>query len=188
MTSLYCKFCNLELKAKYSKKFCNSSCAAKYNNCRRSPRTTESKLKTSVTMKKIINTGKFNPQPPKHESIYCGPHTKITYKQCTHCKKMFWQKRWIVTCSKECRYQRSAFNNVKKQHIKFYNRFEQQTVTLHSNWEVIVAEWLDDNNVEWTRPMKSLVWHDGIKDRRYTPDFFIVKNNLFVDVKNPLKV
>jgi hypothetical protein len=137
----------------------------------------------------MIEAGQLNPAVPKSKKIYVGPHTKVKYKLCTHCQNGFWAtSRYCVTCSPECRYQRSAFNNVKKQHIKFYNRFEKQTVTLHSNWEVIVAEWLDTNNIEWARPKQSLAWNDGIKNRRYTPDFFIVKNSLFVDVKNPLKV
>ena len=47
-----CLQCNTPLPA-HNKKFCNSSCAAKYNNSRRKPRSVESKLKTSLAIKNL---------------------------------------------------------------------------------------------------------------------------------------
>lgn len=60
---------------------------------------------------------------------------------------------------------------------------------MHSNWEVQIANWLIEHNINWSRPIKTLTWYDDMNTkRRYTPDFFIPSLNLYVDVKNPLKI
>ena len=46
-----CLFCQKSIESKHAKKFCGSSCAAKYNNKNRPPRSEESKKKTSDVMK-----------------------------------------------------------------------------------------------------------------------------------------
>lgn len=189
--NIYCLNCNFNFISKNSnRKFCCKSCAASYNNKLRKPRTEESKKKTSVTMTRLISEGIIIPKKGNNkERKYIGPYTPIKRKNCTNCNKEFWAAKDKVTCSDLCRHERSAFNNVKKQHIKYFNRFDNEYVFLHSNWEVIVADWLDNENISWSRPKKILYWIDKEKKkRRYTPDFFIKRVNLYVDVKNPIKI
>ena len=186
-----CNHCSSIIKYESRKnKFCCKSCAALYNNKNRSPRTENSKKKTSLTIKRLISEGIIIPKKGKNKKRkYIGPYTPIKRKKCTNCNKEFWAAKDKVTCSDLCRHERSAFNNVKKQHIKYFNRFDNEYIFLHSNWEVVIADWLNDKNIPWSRPKEVLYWIDkDEKRRRYTPDFLIKSIDLYVDVKNPLKI
>jgi hypothetical protein len=53
-----CNQCQVELSRKDRRnKFCSRSCAATYNNSRRSPRSAESRQKTSISIKYKIANG-----------------------------------------------------------------------------------------------------------------------------------
>lgn len=191
MRNIYCQNCGVCFTTRETKaKFCSRSCAGTYNNSYRPQRTEESKRKTSTTILNAIASGKLIPRKGNcKEIIYFGPYTKVKMRECTHCKKNFWAARDRVTCSDECRRERSTYNNVKKQHIAYFNIFDNEHIHLHSNWEVIIADWLTENNIPWSRPYQILYWTDeNNKQRRYTPDFVIKSIGLYVDVKNPLKM
>jgi hypothetical protein len=51
-----------------------------------------------------------------------------------------------------------------------------------SNWEVIVAESLDANNIAWERPKQGFVWND--KGNKYYPDFYLPNYDVYLDPKN----
>lgn len=54
---------------------------------------------------------------------------------------------------------------------------------MHSSWELLVAKWLDENNVKWTRSVKYFLyeWNGSLK--RYFPDFYLEEFDLFIEVK-----
>ena len=57
-------------------------------------------------------------------------------------------------------------------------------VHLQSSYEIQYAEWLDKNNISWTRP-NPLLWLDANnKQHRYYPDFYLVNLDVFIDTKN----
>lgn len=61
---------------------------------------------------------------------------------------------------------------------------------MDSSWEVNIAKWLDEKQIEWTRDRKiNFLWTDknGIK-RRYYPDFYLPKLNIYIDPKNKYKL
>lgn len=60
---------------------------------------------------------------------------------------------------------------------------EYKGIILKGTWELIVAEWLDENKIEWTRPLESFEYFWNGKNRRYFPDFFLVNENLYLEVK-----
>jgi hypothetical protein len=62
-------------------------------------------------------------------------------------------------------------------------RFEYAGEYLHSSWEVLVAEYLDENKIEWERKVRSFdyVWED--KTRQYFPDFYLPKFDIYLEVK-----
>jgi hypothetical protein len=63
-----------------------------------------------------------------------------------------------------------------------------QTVLLESTWEHAIAQWLDANNVDWTRPAH-LPWIDKKgKKRKYFPDFYLPKYDVYLDPKNPYQI
>lgn len=66
--------------------------------------------------------------------------------------------------------------------IKYDSKY-YGVVSLDGNWELSVAKYLDDNNIEWVRNKKRFKYYDGDKERFYTPDFYLVKENKFIEVK-----
>tara|TARA_Y100000034_G_scaffold58328_2_gene71118 strand:+ start:4520 stop:5155 length:636 start_codon:yes stop_codon:yes gene_type:complete len=56
-------------------------------------------------------------------------------------------------------------------------------VVLDSSYELIVAKSLDENGIKWIRP-KPIKWNDDGQIRRYIPDFYLPKYNIYLDPKN----
>lgn len=55
-------------------------------------------------------------------------------------------------------------------------------IKLKGKWEVIVAKWLDLNNIKWEHETKSFDYEwNGI--RKYYPDFYLPEFDLFIEVK-----
>lgn len=188
-----CKHCNKPLSG-YQKLFCSRSCSAKINNLSRAPRTIESKLKTSTTIKKLIMEGSFTPsinfKPVNRISEF--PFTRLygTY-QCHYCNNIFWRLQCDQKCcSIECRDTIRSQNKCRKTHIKYFSNFDAKQVDLQSTWELKIAQWLDDNNIRWSRPSKRITWFSQSlqKNKTYLPDFYIVDYDYFIDVKNPIKI
>ena len=70
-------------------------------------------------------------------------------------------------------------------HSKYTQNTEYKPgVILESSYEVRVAEILDKLGVEWERIRKGYIWDDNGKNRRYIPDFYLPKQNIFLDPKN----
>ena len=156
-------------------KFCTKSCAAKYNNKLRMPRSEESRLKTSVAMSGRRNISAKNPDlHPQYR--------KINFHECICCNKLISNPK-CKTCSITCRDNIRALNGTLKRRIKYKEEVFQ------SNWEVEIAKFLDRYNINWSHPCKRLLWFDSTlqKNRTYLPDFFLVDYNIWLDVKNPIK-
>jgi len=54
--------------------------------------------------------------------------------------------------------------------------------SFHGKWELIFAEWCIENKIEWIRNTKGFEYNWNGK-RTYFPDFYLLKNNLYVEVK-----
>lgn len=55
-------------------------------------------------------------------------------------------------------------------------------IKLKGKWEVIVAKWLDLNNIKWEHETKSFDYEwNGV--RKYYPDFYLPDFDLFIEVK-----
>lgn len=62
--------------------------------------------------------------------------------------------------------------------------FNYNGVILESTYELFLAKELDKNNISWIRP-KRLYWIDKTgKQRHYTPDFYLVDYDIYLDPKN----
>lgn len=73
--------------------------------------------------------------------------------------------------------------NISKHRID-YTMKNGKIVHLHSSYERIIAEILDENNVEWTRPAPMLWVDDTGIQHRYYPDFHLITHNVYLDPKN----
>lgn len=184
-----CKQCNNSLS--YSdkhKKFCNNSCAAKYNNTRRKPRTEASRKKTSkkLTGKKVSDETKLKIKNNWNGGLkYC----KIKVTECNTCKNIFVQRNSGIkkTCSEKCRYiamRLRSYHNGNKKLFLFNNPYQGQVV-LESSWELEIAELLTEKKIKWIRP-EPMKWVDNEnKEHLYYPDFYLPEKDLYLDPKNP---
>lgn len=65
-----------------------------------------------------------------------------------------------------------------------YIKKNGEEVLMDSSWEIALAKRLDELNVEWTRP-EPLKWVDSEgKERNYFSDFYLPKQNIYLDPKN----
>ena len=56
-------------------------------------------------------------------------------------------------------------------------------VWMRSSWEIGFAKYLDENNVMWIYEAKSFpITYNG-KEGTYTPDFYIIKQNVYFEIK-----
>jgi len=70
-------------------------------------------------------------------------------------------------------------------HSKYSKNVEYKpSVILESSYEVRVAEILDKLDIEWVKVRQGYKWNDNGKIRRYIPDFYLPKHNIFLDPKN----
>jgi hypothetical protein len=189
---IVCKQCQSDIPKNKSKNvFCCKSCATTYNNYRKPPRSAESKNKTSLTLKHKIELGILPVPAPPIRPTMRHTYTKLFGRYtCHHCQKDFWQtKSNQKCCSIECRDSIRSQNKCLKNQLAYYNKFEDKTVILQSKWELIIAEWLTSNEIEWIRPITRLKWNDTSldKSRTYLPDFYLTKYQIYLDVKNPIK-
>lgn len=62
-------------------------------------------------------------------------------------------------------------------------KVEYNGIVFDSSWEVIVAKFLDDNNIIWERPKNGFeyIWENDI--HLYYPDFYIPSMDLYIEVK-----
>ena len=56
-------------------------------------------------------------------------------------------------------------------------------IDLHGTWELEYAKYLDANNINWTRAKDTFAYTFDGKDRKYTPDFYLIDTNEYVEVK-----
>lgn len=60
---------------------------------------------------------------------------------------------------------------------------EYNGTKLKGKWELLVAKWLDDNNIKWTNKIDGIPyeWDDNI--HLYFPDFYLIELDKYIEVK-----
>jgi hypothetical protein len=59
-----------------------------------------------------------------------------------------------------------------------YNGFE-----LNGSWELLVAKWLDDNNIKWTNIVNPIEYNWNNSIHLYFPDFYLLDYDWYLEVK-----
>ena len=54
---------------------------------------------------------------------------------------------------------------------------------LHGTWELEYAKYLDKNNIKWNRNKKRFSYYLQDKIHYYTPDFYLIDENTFIEIK-----
>lgn len=177
-----CAHCNNLFEGNKNKKCCSNMCARKYSSSF-VDRTESGKKQLSNTLKR------YHQQKPKQQKNNKKEHT------CIICKTLFYRglKRKIYqTCSRECLNQLISFNSSKNQNCggeTNYKKFQYKSIWMDSSWEVEIAKWLDQNKIEWVRSKNiNFLWTDvDNRIRRYYPDFYLPKYDIYLDPKNSFK-
>ena len=56
-------------------------------------------------------------------------------------------------------------------------------IDLHGTWELKYAQYLDKNNIKWNRCKEQFdYFYDG-KNRKYTPDFYLIESDEYIEIK-----
>lgn len=65
----------------------------------------------------------------------------------------------------------------KRMHINYNG------IDLHGSWEVAYAKFLDNNNIKWQRNKDSFTYTFQDKERKYTPDFYLIDDDVYIEIK-----
>ena len=172
--------------AKKAPKFCCQKCANNYTR-----RFVDYK-KTSIGMKQAWKDGKFDDLVRHKFPLKIGfKRYRKTYNLiCCICHNSFGHiNNKIQTCGKKCSHQlmsQKAKANPNCGGETNYKKYQYKGIWMDCSWEVKLAEFLDSQNIEWIRSRKIMFFwtdKDGSK-RRYYPDFYLPKYNLYLDPKN----
>lgn len=204
----YCKQCGKMISKKHhilNAIFCDHHCAATYNNNKQilSPKETNCCLCGEkiicITNKKIYCEKCFIKRRNKKQ-LYRNKHIIITQSQlqsnikykhiCVVCNSEFYNiNKKVKTCNILCAKKLlsiKAKNNPNCGGETNHKRFEYNGIHMDSSWELEIAQYMDDQNIEWQRTRKIMFWwtdKNGLK-RRYYPDFYLPKYDLYLDPKN----
>ena len=162
-------------------KFCSASCGASHSNRQKGAKSLKTRNKISASLKS-------NKNKKKRIIKKCN----ICFSNCTVCGKymIFKSKKPSrKTCSRVCQIHASVgcrtYTNGRRLNIYYFNKYQKKTVLLESSWELEIAEFLDNNDIEWSRP-EPIEWIDDKSiNRLYYPDFYLKKLNMYLDPKNP---
>ncbi len=158
------------------RKYCSQSCAAIVNNAGR-VHSEESRKKISLAL-----TGKKYPNRPKEL-----PRFSICKNQ--SCQKEFKWRYWrpadnpILYCSKICLMKDvgSRPTSPKAARAKAGIRPDiHPKIYFFSRWEANYARLLNYQGIKWIHQPKTF----QLKSQRYTPDFYLPKENKFIEIKN----
>ena len=157
--------------------FCSQSCATKYNNAQREPKSKEEKEKISTSLLKYHGWS-----DEEIEKIKSG-ELKITRKKiskvCPVCHKEFKGTPKQIYCSKECVHNSPEYREKLRQ-----SQFDLVKNGTHKGWQIrplnSYAEkfWmdvLDENNIGYIR--------EDHTNQKYFLDFLIEKDGIFIDLE-----
>ena len=165
---------------KKEKYFCSKKCAGEYS---------QSFVKKENQMKALKkhweNIPKVLPKTHNFICVVCNNPFSIMSKKKVYNKK---------TCSKECYTKllhKWTRENPNCGGELGYKRFYYKNILMDSSWEVEIAKWMDEKDIVWDRSRKRHMfwWTDECGNRRrYYPDFYLPKLNVYLDPKNKHKL
>lgn len=167
-----CKECSIILPYEYrNRSFCSKQCSGKHSNRDRNP---ESRQKQIDSLKKTNLKNR----------IYDYPRLPAL-KTCVICGDD--HRRGGKTCSKEC-FKKHVSNQVTGKTGGFRNfgggnRGFTHGILYQSGWEKIWIEYHVQENIPFRRCTEYFEYEYEGKVRKYYPDFFLIEENSYVEVK-----
>lgn len=169
--------CGNVFKVKYydPKQFCSRNCSAAHNNSTRGPMSLETRLKISESIKKS----------PYHYTAKGKIIVPRLIKNCLNCGKKFATPKWqnhkycCVGCSINDIGSRPT--SPKAARAKAGVRLDiSSTLYFFSRWEANFARIMDLLKIKWVFQPKTF----DLKYQNYTPDFYLPKYDVYIEIKN----
>ena len=179
-----CKYCNKECKNKNSLAQHEIRCRLNPNKIAIQPNFSKYNEKLRLGLVTKINTNQYvkakNLGLPKPE---ISEETKEKFAKIWRGRKHTEESKQKIS---------SSMKRVVRERPKSYSasnvngrvkKVEYNGIIFDSSWEVIVAKFLDDNNIIWERPKNGFeyIWENGT--HLYYPDFYIPSMDLYIEVK-----
>jgi hypothetical protein len=157
------------------KRYCSQSCAVTVTNRARGPRSSETRKKISESLKGL-------PSPIKG-TIKIARVKRVCKK--SDCSKEFFVERWrkVRFCSPKCAMKvvGGRPTSPKASRGKAGTRKDiSSKIYFYSRWEANIARLYNHLGITWEYEPKTF----DIGEQMYTPDFYIPKENKYVEVKN----
>jgi len=132
------------------------------------------------TKKKISKSSKGENNPMYGHSVYSVWLEKHGEKEANiRYQKMIDKKRKNV--------KRGKNSNLygKCHHGKgcWYINTNHKKIWMRSSWEIKYAKYLDENNIKWLYEPEAFSIRYNNKDGTYTPDFYLINENLYIEIK-----
>lgn len=166
------------------KKYCSNSCAAQVNNAKRGPMDEKTKKKIAASLCDrpcfIIKDGVRMPR----KGTQLVPRVEKVCKE-AHCQNKFLVEPWrtVSFCGRKCqmKFVGGRPTSPKASRGKAGIRPDiSPTIYFYSRWEANIARLYNYLDVKWKFAPKSF----DIGGQMYTPDFFLLKTDTYVEVKN----
>lgn len=157
--------------------FCSKSCATKYNNSLRKPKTEEEKEKISRSLLKHFNWS--DEDINKLKSGELKKTRKKVNKVCPTCHKEFKGKPNQIYCSQECVHNSPDYKEkMRNKQLELIKKGEHKgwiTRNIDSYAEKYWMDVLDNNNIKYIR--------EDHTNKKYFLDFLIEKDGNFIDLE-----
>lgn len=92
-----------------------------------------------------------------------------------------------ISTTRKRDWENGVYDNVVPYSVKWYYHYnnKNELVSCQGHWEKQYAEWLDANNIEYTAHKGAFRYFNEVgKERVYLPDFHLIKDNLYIDIKS----
>jgi hypothetical protein len=166
-----CEYCKKNHEGIYgSGRFCSSKCAKGFSSKEKRKEINE-KVKNKLSKNFCKKCGKKVHQRNKDHTQLCR---KCLYSDLGYKEKI----------SKSTKGKCGGFRkNSGRGKQSWYESYFAGKVYLQSSWELKYAKYLDENNINWSRPTKGFKYLEEKKERHYIPDFYLIEQDLYIEIK-----
>jgi len=190
-----CAECNSEFistRHRKKSKFCSSKCSATTTNRTKDKSFYKIKKEKESTCSRCNKSINIHYRASFSLCTECKIQPRMTQLICVVCNNNFEWNKHKKTCGAECKKQLNRIKSLENPNCggkTNFKRFVYKDVIFDSSWEIEIAMFLDERNIEWKRSKEIvLFWVDSKQiTRRYYPDFYLPEYNIYVDPKNKYK-
>ena len=198
MIKLICKICNKSFETehykKQTRKYCSQECSKKkipWNKNKINIYSDETLEKMRTIKEGCIpwNKGLECPQLSSENNSFYGKHHTNENKDKIRKSRINitpWNKN--IKCPQLCgnnngMYHKPPPHGAGRGNGQHYDSPLQGKIWLRSSYELAYAKYLDENKILWMYEMETF----DLGDTTYTPDFFLVKEEKFIEIKGYMR-